>query len=76
KRCFDREYDLAFPWSLGASVGWVTCGILLLDVGRLMLTGRGANWKGRQLVLFPEVSSKVRPDRHGGFGIMKRPQNV
>jgi chlorobactene glucosyltransferase len=76
KRCFDREYDLAFPWSLGTSVGWVTCGILLLDVGRLMLTGRGTNWKGRQFVLFPGVSSKVRLDRHGLFGVMKRPQNV
>ena len=56
KRCFDREYELAFFWSLAAPVGWVICGILLLDVARLILTGRGADWKGRQLVLFPGVS--------------------
>src|SRR6266568_493048 len=56
KRCFDREYDLAFPWSLAAPVSWVACGILLLDVARLILTGRGADWKGRQLILFPGVS--------------------
>src|SRR5207248_76390 len=60
KRCFDREYDLAFLWSLAAPAGWVTCGILLLDVARLMLTGRGTDWKGRQLILFPKVSHKVR----------------
>ena len=61
KRCFDREYDLAFSWSLAAPAGWVACGILLLDVARLILTGRGADWKGRQLILFPGVSHKVRP---------------
>lgn len=60
RRCFDREYDLAFPWSLAAPAGWVTCGILLLDVARLILTGRGADWKGRQLVLYPGISPKVR----------------
>lgn len=60
KRCFDREYDLAFPWSLTAPVGWVVCGILLLDVVRLTLTGRGADWKGRTLILFPRVSEQVR----------------
>ena len=58
KRCFDREYDLAFSWSLAAPAGWVACGILLLDVARLILTGRGADWKGRQLILFPGVSYK------------------
>ncbi len=62
KRCFDREYGLAFPWSLAAPVSWVACGILLLDVARLILTGRGADWKGRQLILFPGVSHwKGRP---------------
>src|SRR5947209_15736437 len=64
KRCFDREYDLAFPWSLAAPVSWVACGILLLDVARLMLTGRGTDWKGRQLIQFPGVSHRVRPIRH------------
>ncbi len=60
KRCFDREYELAFPWSLAAPVGWVVCGTLMLDVVRLILTGRGTDWKGRHLVLFPGVSRKVR----------------
>ncbi len=60
KRCFDREFDLAFPWSLAAPVGWISCGILLLDVARLMLTGRGADWKGRQLILFPGVPHKAQ----------------
>jgi chlorobactene glucosyltransferase len=61
KRCFDREYDLAFPWSLAAPVGWVTYGILLLDVARLILTGRGAHWKGRELVLFAGVPHSFTP---------------
>ena len=61
KRCFDREYDLAFHWSLAAPAAWVSCGILVLDVARLMLTGRGADWKGRQLILFPGVPHKLRP---------------
>jgi len=56
KRCFDREYELAFPWSLAAPAAWVACGILQLDVARLILTGRGADWKGRQFILFPGVS--------------------
>jgi chlorobactene glucosyltransferase len=64
KGCFDREYGLAFPWSLAAPAGWVTCGILLLDVAHLILTGHGADWKGRQIVLFPGVYRKVRPVRH------------
>jgi chlorobactene glucosyltransferase len=64
KGCFDREYDLAFPWSLAAPASWVACGILLLDVARLILTGHGAAWKGRQLILFPGVYRKVRPVRH------------
>ncbi|MFL5590637.1 MAG: glycosyltransferase [Ktedonobacteraceae bacterium] len=58
KRCFDREYDLAILWSLAAPVSWVACGILLLDVARLILTGRGADWKGRRLILFPGVSQR------------------
>lgn len=56
KRCFDREFDLASPWSLAAPLSWVASGILLLDVARLILTGRGADWKGRELILFPGVS--------------------
>jgi chlorobactene glucosyltransferase len=60
KRCFDREFGLAFPWSLGAPAGWATCGILLVDVARLILTGRGADWKGRQLVLFRGIPHGAR----------------
>jgi chlorobactene glucosyltransferase len=68
KGCFDREYGLAFPWSLAAPFGWVTCGILLLDVAHLILTGHGADWKGRQLVLFPGVYRKVRPAHYTAVG--------
>ena len=49
KRRFDREYELAFPWSLTAPAGWVVFGILLLDVSRRILTGEGDYWKGRHL---------------------------
>ena len=48
KRCVDREYELALPWSLMAPAGWVACGLLILDVTRLLLTRRGADWKGRR----------------------------
>jgi len=58
KRCFDREYELAFPWSLAAPVGWVVCGTLMLDVVRLILTGRGTDWKGRHLIS-PDTSGKL-----------------
>lgn len=58
KRCFDREYELILPWSLTAPAGWVACGLLALDVARLILTGQRADWKGRQLpkqeVAFPQ----------------------
>jgi chlorobactene glucosyltransferase len=49
KRRFDREYELALLWSLTAPAGWVFFGILLLDVARRILTGRGDDWKGRRL---------------------------
>ncbi len=55
KRCFDREHDLAFPWSLAAPIGWVVFGIQLLGVAQLILTGRRADWKGRQLPKQEEV---------------------
>jgi chlorobactene glucosyltransferase len=47
KRRVDREYELPLPWSLAAPAGWVACGLLVLDVARLVLTGQGADWKGR-----------------------------
>jgi len=49
KRRFDREFELALLWSLTAPAGWVVFGILLLDVARRILTGRGDDWKGRHL---------------------------
>jgi len=49
RRSFDREYDLALPWSFATPLGWVLFGVLTLDVARRMLTGRGTDWKGRQL---------------------------
>ena len=49
RRCFDRVYDLAPPWSLAAPVGWLICGALAFDTTLLHLTGRAVNWKGRPL---------------------------
>ncbi len=60
KRRFDREYELAFPWSLTAPAGWVVFGILLLDVSRRILTGLGDDWKGRHL---PKQEVVFRGDR-------------
>ncbi len=49
RRCFDRVYDLAPPWSLAAPLGWLICGALAFDTTLLHLTGRAVNWKGRPL---------------------------
>jgi chlorobactene glucosyltransferase len=49
KRTFDREHGLPFRWSLTAPLSWAIFGIMVLDVARLILTGRGACWKGRQI---------------------------
>ncbi len=49
KRCIDREFDLAVAWSLAAPAGWVVFGILVADVAYRILSGRGTEWKGRQL---------------------------
>ncbi|HEY6539604.1 MAG TPA: glycosyltransferase [Ktedonobacteraceae bacterium] len=58
KRCFDRVYDLALPWSLAAPAGWLICGALAFDTARLHLTGRAVNWKGRPL------PTRVAPSYH------------
>src|SRR5216683_3220712 len=50
KRCIDREFDLAIAWSLAAPAGWVVFGILVADVAYGILSGRGTEWKGRQLL--------------------------
>ncbi|HEX6479172.1 MAG TPA: glycosyltransferase family 2 protein [Ktedonobacteraceae bacterium] len=49
KRCFDREHGLSVAWSFTAPFSWAVFGVMVLDVARLILTGHGANWKGRQI---------------------------
>ncbi len=48
RRSFEREQRQPFAWSLLAPVSWVAFGLLMLDTVRLALSGRGAEWKGRQ----------------------------
>ncbi|WP_052891268.1 glycosyltransferase [Thermogemmatispora carboxidivorans] len=48
RRSFEREQQQPFAWSLLAPVGWIAFGLLMLDTVRLALSGRGAEWKGRQ----------------------------
>lgn len=61
RRCFDRVYELAPPWSLTAPAGWLICGALAFDTSRLHLTGRAVNWKGRPLP--KQVAPSYRPRR-------------
>jgi chlorobactene glucosyltransferase len=49
KRCFDREHGLPITWSFTAPLSWAVFGVMVLDVARLILTGYGAHWKGRQI---------------------------
>lgn len=49
KRQVDRDYDLPRLWSLTAPFGWATCGVMILDTARLLLSGKSASWKDRQL---------------------------
>jgi chlorobactene glucosyltransferase len=49
KRCFDREHGLSVAWSFTAPLGWAVFGVMVLDVARLILTGHGADWKGRRI---------------------------
>ncbi|MBX5451105.1 glycosyltransferase [Thermogemmatispora sp.] len=58
KRRFEREYRLPFAWSLTAPLGWATFGLLMLDTTRLVLSGRGATWKGR---MAPPQHRSVHP---------------
>jgi chlorobactene glucosyltransferase len=44
----DRRQGLAGAWSLSAPIGWAAFGGLLLDTVRLVLSGAGADWKGRR----------------------------
>ena len=49
KRCFDREHGLSVTWSFTAPLSWAVFGFMVLDVARLILTGQGADWKGRRI---------------------------
>jgi chlorobactene glucosyltransferase len=58
KRRFDKVYGLSRLWALTAPIGWLVCGIMTLDVTRVILTGRRTAWKGRQI---PKQERAVRP---------------
>ncbi|HLI70921.1 MAG TPA: glycosyltransferase family 2 protein [Ktedonobacteraceae bacterium] len=60
KRQIDRDHDLALPWSLAAPLGWTISGVMLLDVTRLLMSGRRASWKGRMI---PEQERALHPAR-------------
>ena len=60
KRRVDRDYDLAAFWSLTAPLSWSICGVMLLDVTRLLLFRRQATWKGRRI---PAQEQATRPGR-------------
>ena len=60
KRRVDRDYNLPVFWSLAAPLSWAVCGVMLLDVTRLLLLRRQATWKGR---LIPAQEQAVRPGR-------------
>ncbi len=66
KRRVDREYDLCALWSLAAPLSWAVCGIMLLDVTRLLLCRRQATWKGRMI---PAQEQAVRPGRKRNPGL-------
>ncbi len=63
---FDQSAGLSALWSLSAPAGWTVFGLLLLDTTCLVLTGHGADWKGRAtpiehrvLLLFRGDNSRV-----------------
>jgi chlorobactene glucosyltransferase len=60
RRSVDRDYGLPLFWSLAAPLSWAVCGVMLLDVARLLLLGRQATWKGR---LIPVQEQAVRAGR-------------
>lgn len=49
KYCFDRQYGLPGRWALTAPFAWLVCGIMALDVTRIIMTGQRTAWKGRQI---------------------------
>lgn len=67
RRCFDRVYELALPWSLTAPAGWLICGALAFDTTRHHLTGRAVNWKGRPLPRQIAPSYRSRGDTRPSY---------
>ena len=75
KRCFDREHELPIPWSLAAPLGWAVFGVMVLDVARLILTGHGASWKGRQIHI-PSHIGKQCPSVSGDSDVLPQEESV
>ena len=69
KRLVDRDYDLPPGWSLTAPLGWATCGFMILDVARLLLSRKSASWKGRQL---PPQERAARAKRGPGQNVLHK----
>lgn len=71
RRTFDREHGLPFSWSLTAPLSWAVFGGMVLDVARLILTGHGVHWKGRQIHIptgigkQPVIASETLQKRRG-----------
>jgi chlorobactene glucosyltransferase len=61
KRHADRQHRLPFAWSLAAPLSWAVFGVMVLDVAWQILTGRGAQWKGRQIHIPSHVEQKAVP---------------
>ena len=75
KRCFDREHGLPIPWSLTAPLGWAVFGVMVLDVARLIVTGHGASWKGRQIHI-PSHISKQCPSVSGASDVLQQEESA
>lgn len=73
RRRFDREHGLSVFWSLAAPLSWAVFGIMVLDMARLIVTGRGVSWKGRQIHIHrkpfprPATDEQAHQDRAGAI---------
>ncbi len=61
KRRADRQHHLPFAWALAAPLSWAIFGIMVLDVAWQILTGRGAQWKGRRIHIPSHIENKLSP---------------
>ncbi len=61
KRCVDRQHHLPIRWSLAAPLSWGIFGMMVLDVAWQILTGRGAQWKGREIHISSHEMERARP---------------